>query len=223
MSNAPLLEDLECELRTNFLVYSSKAYDMLPKMKAPRILDVGCGDGIPTIEVARMSGGTIIGLDINEEMLDRLRKKVMEAGLEDRIKARHGSMTDMVFPEEHFDIIWSEGSIQVIGFKKGLTEWKHFLKKKGCLVIHYDLKDHLTNLEHIPECGYDLIGHFKLPDNAWWDDYYGPLEARLPELYDIYEKDPEAIVALNAKKNELEKVKKDLKAARSVFYVVQKN
>jgi len=37
----------------------------------------------------------------------------------------------MDFPEESFDIIWAEGSIYIIGFEKGLLEWKPMLKKGG--------------------------------------------------------------------------------------------
>ncbi len=37
------------ELRERFLKYTRKAYQMLPKMDKPRILDIGCGTGIPTI------------------------------------------------------------------------------------------------------------------------------------------------------------------------------
>ena len=37
-------------------------------------------------------------------------------------------------------------------------------------------------IEQIPRCGYELIGHFLLPEEAWWVAYYGPLEARLEAL-----------------------------------------
>ncbi|MCU0299713.1 MAG: hypothetical protein MUF33_14525, partial [Candidatus Nanopelagicales bacterium] len=37
-----------------------------------------------------------------------------------------------------------------------------------------------------------LVGHFPLPDDAWWDDFYTPMEARIAELRRKYSGDPEA-------------------------------
>lgn len=95
---------------------------MLPEMDKPHILGVGCGSGGPTIELARLSNGEIIGLDIDQSALDKLNKKIEASGLSDRVKTVKGSLSDMNFPEESFEIIWAEGSIQLIGFKRGITE-----------------------------------------------------------------------------------------------------
>ena len=27
--------------------------------------------------------------------------------------------------------------------------------------------------------GFSLVGHFSLPDEAWWDDFYTPMEHRI--------------------------------------------
>jgi len=59
------------------------------------------------MELARLSNGQIIGLDINQPLLDRLRRKIEKAGLSDRVKTLKRSMFDMDFPDESFDIIWA--------------------------------------------------------------------------------------------------------------------
>ena len=92
---------------------------MLPKLYKPHILDIGCGSGIPTIELAKLSNGGVIGLDVSQPLLDRLTRKIKEAGLSNRVKTLKCSMFDMPFPDESFDIIWSEGSIFIVGFKEG--------------------------------------------------------------------------------------------------------
>ncbi len=39
----------------------------------------------------------------------------------------------------------------------------------------------------ILECeGFSNIKTFRLPDSAWWDDYYVPLKRRIPELKEQY-------------------------------------
>lgn len=40
----------------------------------------------------------------------------------------------MDFVPESFDLIWAEGYIYIIGFKKGLQDWKKFLKPGGYLI-----------------------------------------------------------------------------------------
>lgn len=40
--------------------------------------------------------------------------------------------------------------------------------------------------------GLALEGRFTLPDEAWWDDFYTPMEVRIAELLDRYRNDEEA-------------------------------
>jgi len=104
-------------VRRYLLKYTRKAFRMLPKFhNPPRILDIGCGSGVPTMELARLSEGEVIGIDIDQPALDKLIKKTGKAGFSDRVQAINCSILGMSFPDESFDIIWSEGSIFVIGF-----------------------------------------------------------------------------------------------------------
>ncbi len=52
------------KVRKRLLKYTRKAFRMLPQMDKPRILDVGCSPGASTLDLARLSRGEIIGLDI---------------------------------------------------------------------------------------------------------------------------------------------------------------
>ena len=60
---------------------------MLPQLSKPQVLDVGCGSGVPTMELARLSDGDITGVDINESLLNVLIGKIEKAGVSDRVKA----------------------------------------------------------------------------------------------------------------------------------------
>ena len=64
------------QLRESLLKYSRKAYRLIPKIDNPKILDVGCGTGVPTIELAKVSNGHVTAIDIDESLLDILRIRI---------------------------------------------------------------------------------------------------------------------------------------------------
>ena len=180
---------------------------MLPKLDRPRILDIGCGSGVPTMELARLGQGEVIGIDIDQPALDRLMKKIREAGFSNRVQAVNCSILDMVFPDESFDIIWSEGSIFVIGFERGIQEWKRFLKSNGFMVIHDEKGNVEEKLEQISNCGYKLLGYFVLSEDTWWTEYFAPLEKLIAKSRTRYTDDPHTLEELNQGQRELEMFK----------------
>ena len=62
-------------------------------------------------------------------------KKARENNLIDRITAKEMLMDNLVFEESSFDVIWSEGAIYNIGFEKGLSLWKKYLKDNGFIAV----------------------------------------------------------------------------------------
>ena len=73
-----------------------------------RVLDVGCGCGQATLQLAERVGatGSVLGSDISEPMLARARERAGEAGLEN-VEFRQGDAQTEPFPESHFDLIFS--------------------------------------------------------------------------------------------------------------------
>ena len=89
-----------------------------------------------TIELTKLSDGNIVALDFHQPFLEQLKKSAKEANLQDRIEPVLGSMFDLKYDDVSFDLIWCEGAIFVIGFEKGLCEWRRLLTKKwlSCFV-----------------------------------------------------------------------------------------
>ena len=209
-------------IREGLNKYTRKAFHMLPELDKPRILDVGCGSGVPTMELASLSNGQIMGLDINQLLLDRLTRKIEKAGLSDRVKTLKCSMLDMDFPDGSFDIIWAEGSIAVIGFKRGLEEWQRFLRPNGFLVVHDEIGNITEKLEQVSSCGYDLLGYFVLGEHTWWNEYYAPLEKQINEILAKHANAPKALMALDNDQREIDMFKKNPGPYCSVFFVMRK-
>jgi ubiquinone/menaquinone biosynthesis C-methylase UbiE len=223
--------------------YTRRAFEMLLVIDSPSILDVGCGPGGSTLELARLTNGTIIGLDTHQPILDELERKARESGYAHRVKIKNQSMLEMDFPEESFDLIWAEGSIYIIGFEKGLREWKRFIKSGGYLAANemcwlksdppkeimnfWDraypaITTVSENLKIIQGCGYKILGHFTLPEDAWWEGYYDPLEKRIRDLKEKYKEDQEALEQLGAEIEEIDMYRKFHEWYGSVFFVMQK-
>ena len=209
-------------LREGLIKYTREAFQILPELDKPRILDVGCGSGIPTMELARLSNGQVTGLDINQPLLDILTRKIEKAGLSERVNTIQCSMFDMDFPDESFDIIWAEGSISVIGFKRGLKEWRRFIRPQGFLVVHDEIGNITEKLQQISSCGYDLLEYFTLHEDTWWIEYYAPLEKRINEIRIKHTNDPEVVVALDNDQRFIDIFKRNPRRHRSVFFIMKR-
>jgi ubiquinone/menaquinone biosynthesis C-methylase UbiE len=206
--------------RRKLLKYTRKAFFKLPDIENPKILDLGCGTGVPTLELARISRGQITALDNHQESLDQLNQKISQLKLENRLKTVNSSLSHLNFPEESFDIIWAEGSIFAVGFGTGLKEWRPLIKKQGFLVVHDDYQDHRHKLQLIRKCGYQLLDSFLISHEIWWSEYYQPLEKQIQELQIKGVTDFELQIILKKEEDEIKWFKAH--ESSSVFYVMQK-
>jgi len=62
-----------------------------------------------------------------------------------------------------------------------------------------------------------------LPEDAWWIEYYGPLEKRIKERRAKYIDQPEALSVLNKEQREIDMYKKIYEWYGSEFFVMQKS
>jgi cyclopropane fatty-acyl-phospholipid synthase-like methyltransferase len=135
--------DLFWELHSNLpregpgdSVSTARAYAAIKNLPAqPKILDIGCGPGMQTLDLARLSQGEIIAIDFHQPFLDKLSRRAEKAGLEKNILARKLSMFEMDFTTEQFDLVWSEGAIYIMGFEQGFETCHPLLKPGGYMAV----------------------------------------------------------------------------------------
>ena len=215
-------ETAKDRVRERLNKFTVKAFQMLPKMDRPRILDVGCGTGVPTMKLAELSNGHITAIDIDQEAIKRLQQKITESGLSGRVKAFKQSMLEMDFPEESFDLIWAEGSIDHVGFERGLQELGRFLKPRGCLAVHDDKNNLAGKLDDIPACGYELLGYFNLDEQTWKKEYFFPMQRLINETRSRHANDRDMLALLDREQREIDVFKTDPASCSSVFFVMRK-
>jgi len=190
-------------------------------MEKPYILDIGCGYGGQTIELSRLCDGEFIGIDIDKKALDEFLLKIDKVGLSDRIKIKNISLYNTGFPDEKFDILWEEGVLHLLDVKKSYTECNRLLKKDGYLVMFETIKYMDKKLKKIIKFGFELVNHFLLPEEAWWIEYYQPLEEKIKELKIKY-KDSKDLEKLKPFESEIEMVRPNVKEFDCGFYILQK-
>jgi SAM-dependent methyltransferase len=220
-----------------------KAYSMIEDIPPePKILDVGCGPGVQTIEIARLSGGVVVALDLMPQMIARVKKAAAEQGLSDKIETVHMDMKKMDFASESFDLIWSEGAIYLMGFKNGLKKMRAFLKPGGYVAVteavwlnpgppeevvkfweaYPDISSIDKKLRVIADLGYQEVGHFVIPDTSWTGPYYEPLEKRANELEMAWKKIPVAMEVIHEARLEIEMFKKHHEYYGYCFFILKK-
>ncbi|HEX3020372.1 MAG TPA: methyltransferase domain-containing protein, partial [Chitinispirillaceae bacterium] len=105
------------------------------------VLDLGCGPGIDTIQLAQLVGesGFVYGIDMDEEMIAIADKEGLKAGVNKRVFHQTGTVQQLPFNEEFFDSCRAERLFQVIPkeINRGIifSEIKRVLKADGTLVL----------------------------------------------------------------------------------------
>ncbi len=166
------------------------------------ILDIACGVGTSTILLANyFKNSTIEGFDLFKHYKESLDEKIKENNLSDRVFSYQMDMKDPDFANEEFDIVFCEASIEIIGFKRGLKEWKRLLKPDGYMVVSdvswlenpssesrkfwkntYSEIDTIKNkVQQIKNEGFEFINYVIVPKKDW-NDYYNKLEKNLNKL-----------------------------------------
>lgn len=209
------------ELRGRFLEHSRRAYRLLPLRKQPRILDIGCGQGQQTMELARLGGGEVVGIDTDVAALSRLQQRIDQAGLSHRIKAIHVSVYDSGFDDNSFDILWEEGVLHLLDASRSFLECRRLLKPTGYMVMHESILWFESMREKLPQFGFAFVDQHLLPKDCWWTDYGAPLEKRI-RAYRQSHNDAADSLKLSEHESIVASIKSDPDRSNSGFYLARK-
>ncbi len=101
-----------------------------------RVLDVGCGPGSITVDLAAMvDPGEVIGIDREPEVLEGARALAAERGL-DNVTFAPGSAYELAFPDDSFDVVYAHQVLQhLVDPIAALVEMRRVLKPGGLVAV----------------------------------------------------------------------------------------
>lgn len=116
-----------------------------------RVLDFGCGAGFDLFVAAHIAGpdGRVCGIDLSEHMVRRATDNLRRAGL-NNLEIRYVDREDIPFADDFFDVVISNGAINLSPCKQRcFAEIHRVLKPGGKLrfadvILEKDLPDHMT-------------------------------------------------------------------------------
>jgi len=220
--------------------------DRLPV--APRVLDLGCGTGRQTRVLAELLDGEIVAVDNHRPYLDRLAAQVQQAPSRADVRPVEADLHDLpgaLGPAgaAPFDMVWAEGSLYLLGLEAALSMIHALLRPEGVLAFteltwltaepsdearafwaaeYPAMQTAAADRALVRDAGFDLVGDFALPEAAWWEDYYRPIEKRLGRLRDEHAAAPELLDVIAATQAEIDLYRAHAEEYGYVFYVAQK-
>lgn len=205
--------------RKGLLPYLEQTIAVIPEINNPRILDAGCGTGVPTIYIAERLKGKIMAIDPDFESIAYLQEKVNRLDLSGIVTPYQSTLSDLhVEDDNQFDLIFAEGLLNVVGFIPGFLKLQSLLKRPGFMIIHDEHKDYSKKTAFMEHDCCTILDTIELDDKVWWRDYYQCLEREIASL-----EDRELIKLFKTDLAEIESYKKDASQFRSRYYVIQMN
>lgn len=150
--------------------------------KGSRVIDLCCGTGVWTMDLAQQVGGdgTVYGIDFSMAMLNRAGEKLLAEGLEN-VNLLYGNIRNIPLAEGFFDYATlGFGLRNVSGTRVALSEIHRVLKPGGKLLCLETSKPSLPLLRYlyylymrylVPFLGFAFVKRFKeyryLQESTW--------------------------------------------------------
>lgn len=139
-------KDARSEKFTRRLERALRAVDLRKLPADAAVLEVGCGAGQATLELARRFR-QVDAVDTVAWMIQLTRRRLAAAGLQDAVRVHRGDVCELPYQEGSFDLVLGLGLLPWLQSPAaGLAEMTRVLAPGGCLLVSFDNGHRLPNL-----------------------------------------------------------------------------
>lgn len=101
------------------------------------VLDVGCGIGTTPCFLAKKFGCKVVGVDLNEKMVEWSKQRAKKERVEDKVEFRVADAQNLPFEDETFDVTFSQAvDVLVDDKQKAVNEYRRVTKQGGYVGLH---------------------------------------------------------------------------------------
>jgi len=185
-------------------VFSKHILSMIPGLpRSPRIADLGSGAGAGALVLAEWFNAPVTAVDFSRTFLGELVRRAKARGLGHLVRTVEADFGALDWPARSLDLLWSEGAAYTLTFAGALTAWRPLLAPGGVAAIselswfmddppepvreywqnaYPAIGSESENAARGRAAGFEVLGVHRLPEQAWWANYYDPLMARMDVL-----------------------------------------
>lgn len=133
--------------------YRYKLYEKVDLRNRRRILDVGCGTGAVTLDIAQYTQGDVIGIDIDSEKFKEAEKVLSSFP---NVSLMQGDALDLPFEDETFDlVVFNIVLIYIKDQQRAVNEMARVTKEGGIVLATLE-PDYEKRIDY-PECPYSPL------------------------------------------------------------------
>jgi len=104
--------------------------------KETNVLEIGCTNGFSSLEISRITGCSVIGIDIDEQSVCNANEKAKKYKIDDKVKFYKESVEYLPYTDDSFDLIVLGNALSFINNKnKAINEILRVVKPSGFISV----------------------------------------------------------------------------------------
>jgi ubiquinone/menaquinone biosynthesis C-methylase UbiE len=112
------------------------AFARLGVRESDVVLDVGCRDGVHSVELARRFECEVVACDLIPYHVEKARQRIAKEGLEGQIRIVEAPIESLPLGDETVDYVWCRDMLNHVRLREALTECARVLRPAGRMLVY---------------------------------------------------------------------------------------